>query len=219
MKIYRPVKSVGVNQYFGESKACVKLDTAGDPVRPFIVLTKTSKSCPVGYIDFYTAIGMKGHNGWDSKSYHGEPLYFPVDIDGITWRAITEVDQDGGIGIDVISDQKVMFEGKFERIKFRFWHLKSVAIRDKDPVYLGQLIGYCDSTGASSGDHLHWSMKRVNVDGVTLDPSNGYTGAVDFKPLFEDVFVLDVLTVKNYAKIAILKATEAITAVLKFLKK
>jgi hypothetical protein len=85
-------------------------------------------------------------------------------------------------------------------VKFRFWHLKSVAIADAkrptpdDPrpapnVKTGDLIGYCDSTGQSSGHHLHWSMKIVAENSMTLDANNGYYGAVDFSSWFENTFV------------------------------
>src|SRR3990167_4396083 len=94
-------------------------------------------------------------------------------------------------------------------VKFRFWHLQSFLLEDKPKIQtgvfsdgspqmapeimLGDVIGLADSTGASSGDHLHWAMKIVTVNGQTLDGDNGYSGAVDFSSLYTDMFILDML--------------------------
>ncbi len=60
------------------------------------------------------------------------------------------------------------------------------------PVKKGDLLGYADSTGFSSGDHLHFAVKPVAKVGENLftwgplDPNNGYNGCVDPMPYFED---------------------------------
>lgn len=137
------------------------------------------------------------------------------------WWSRSGVDASGGIGIDVFSARRVYLKelppqaGELAKrewgenngwvyVKFRFWHLQKVMIKDarrpnpSDPrpqpnVWLGTLIGKCDSTGASGGDHLHWSMKIVAKNSMTLDGDNGYTGAVDFSPWFDNRFVVDVI--------------------------
>jgi len=188
MKIYRPVRTNRITQKFGANDACAKI--VGGRYK---VVSAKNNLCPVGYSRFYPLIGLRGHNGQDNKTYHGEPLFFPVDIPGMEWYADTEVDPDGGIGVDVISRRPIELQGFTAHVKFRFWHLKSVAVYDGKPVKLGDLLGYCDSTGASSGDHLHWAMKRCDDEGNTFNTANGYSGAVDFSPWHEpykDTFVL-----------------------------
>ena len=216
MKIYRPVKTSILAQGFGENLSCVKLDASGKVIWPYIVKGVANGVCGAGWTPFYTAaIGMKGHNGWDHQTYHGEPVYFPVDVPGVEWLASTEVDKDGGIGVNVRSMQPIPLDhlppqakGSLNLIKrqydklggkvylyFKFWHLKAPNVYDKKPVKLGDLIGWADSTGASSGDHLHWSMKVSDeTSWFALDGDNGYTGALDFSDWYVNQFVADVLT-------------------------
>lgn len=176
---------------------------------------KYGATCSDGYEDFYHAIGLKGHNGEDWNTWHGEPIYFPVEAD-TTWHIKSAADNDGGLGVDVVSDTPIL-DG--QRVKFRFWHLKNTALAEGAPVELGQLIGYADSTGASTGDHLHWSMKFVDKNGNTLNKDNGYSGAIDFTPYYENVFVLDVLQVKAEALKAIDLANKVVLELKAFINK
>lgn len=214
MKVYRPVKTNYKAQSFGENYPCVRLNEDGSVIHPFQVITPPNPlTCPIGYTKFYPQIGMKGHNGEDWGAFHGEPVYFATNAE-VEWEAATEVDQDGGIGVRVrsktpvsidqlppqavgslnmIQKQHILLGGKLYLI-FLFWHLKSVAIYDKKPVKFGDLIGYADSTGASSGDHVHYSMKVSDpTSWFTIDSDNGYAGAIDFSRWFENKYVLDVL--------------------------
>ncbi len=194
MKIYRPIKTNYITQGFGEEKAMVKVDINGNPYRPFVVKSIPSSGIPLGWAGFYTTIlRMKGHNGEDWMSWNGEPCYFPVFIDNIKWHAKNEIDSDGGIGIDIISDNKVIIGNNTGYVKFRFWHLKESNVIDGQEVKFGDMIALCDSTGASSGHHLHWSMKWCDKDGVSLNKDNGFYGAVNFTEWFENIFVLDYI--------------------------
>lgn len=196
MKIFRPVRDAQMTQRFGERKACI---TSGGAV-----IYKRSLTCPIGSQDFYESLGMKGHNGTDFATYVGEKLYFPV-VAHTTWRSVDASDWSGGLGIDVISNapisslliapegeyaHKVYLEGKLH-VKFRFWHLNRVWA-DPD-VFIGEEIGQCGNTGASSAPHLHMSMKFCTQDGTTLDDNNGYDGAVSFEPYYIDQFILEHL--------------------------
>lgn len=218
MKIFRPVKTDLMFQGFGENLACIKLGADGKPVRPFKVIPGVfPNTCPAGCTKFYTAIGMKGHNGWDSGLYHGEPIYFPVVAENVEWLVINEVDPDGGLGVNVYAQQPVAFDslpihtpGQHEMIKkqyellggkvypmFKFWHLLEFKKKNHEFIVPGELLGLGDTTGASSGDHLHWCMKihggSTNGFGFSIDSDNGYTGALDHKPYYENKFILDVV--------------------------
>lgn len=218
MKIYRPVKTNQKLQNFGDNLACAKVDPAGQIREPFQVIgTSTANVCPVGYKPFYPLIRMKGHNGEDWKAFRGEPVFFSTEIPGIDWQAATEVDEGGGIGVRVRSVQPVpldhlppqakgslnMIQTQYAKLKgvrlqFLFWHLQKVDVYDKKPIKFGDRIGWADSTGASSGDHLHWSMKVSDeFSWYTIDSDNGYSGALDFTDWFENQFVLDVITARQ----------------------
>ena len=185
MTIYRPIKSTKKTQGFGENQACLSLATRK-------VKSKVNGVCPPGFRDLYLIQGLLGHTGEDWSTWYKEPCHFPAVIEGMTWTAYTENDKDGGLGVDVYSDKPVELDGRETNIKLRFWHLAEQKVYDGQPVVPGQLIGLCDSTGASSGNHLHWSLKRTDASLVTLDSENGYRGAIDFKPWFKNVFIQDI---------------------------
>lgn len=182
--IYRPIKTNRKTQGFGDNIACSKIG-----VRPFQVVTKQGQ-CPAGYQDFYKALGMLGHNGEDWATWHGEPLYHGGDYVGVMK---SEIDSDGGIGVNIISKDKHLIDGEMTYIKLKYWHLKAAIGYDGKIVNPGDMIGLCDSTGASSGDHLHWSLKPCDSKGNNTDPGNGYYGAVDFTPYFKNEFIVDVI--------------------------
>ena len=217
MKIYRPIKTNYLGQGFGENKAMCKLHSDGEAIRPFIIKSIPRSGIPFGWASFYPMLGMLGHNGYDHNSYHGEPLYFPADFAGAGgWWSKDASDIDGGLGVDVISKKEVLIEGRVSYVKMRFWHLKTGFKLDN--VQMGDLIGFCDNTGASSGDHLHWSLKRCTKDGRGIDLDNGYYGAIDFTPFYSNNFVLDVIGVQAQAMTAIDAAHKVIADVRRFLK-
>ena len=250
------MKSNWLTQKFGESKACVQTDINGKMSYPVKVISKNG-FCPSGFRDFYKTIGMNSHNGVDHSCWNGEPIYFPVDAP-CEWWARNEVDNAGGIGLDIFSDRPIdigelpkecgrlavmQFNGIYGEprygyekgkvfVKFRFWHLKKSLVSDSRnnvagkpegyrdvKVKFGDLIALGDSTGASSGDHLHWSLKIVANSSGTLDGNNGWNGSCDFSKYYENVFVGDVLKIKQKALTAIEFATKVIFNVRSFIQK
>lgn len=55
------------------------------------------------------------------------------------------------------------------QLKTRYAHMLSFAVKDGQTVGRGQLIGYCGSTGNSTGPHLHF---EVILNGQTVDPTD-----------------------------------------------
>jgi len=191
MKILRPIKTNRLAQGWGESKACGKWVDG-----KIQVVSKVDGVCPAEFVDLYAGIlGMNGHNGEDWAAWHGEPLYFPVE-EG-EWRIQTEVDSAGGIGINVISKEPVALDAYYGYIKFKFWHLLKPLVADGETVKFGQLIGFCDNTGLSGGDHLHWSMKKCDENGTPSERNNGYYGAESFEEWYQNEFVIDFLIKQN----------------------
>jgi hypothetical protein len=161
-------------------------------------------TCPVGSVDFYLSIGMQGHNGLDHAAIHGESVVHGATFPG--WMKI-EKDEQGGIGVDVVSNEPIRFpgypppgltpvatyeDGFSSYVKMRYWHLKTAIGWDGKAVGYGTIIGLADNTGASSGDHLHWSPKWCDKDGKGLNNTNGYAGAFDPTPYYRnDIFAGD----------------------------
>ena len=131
--------------------------------------------------------GIIGHNGIDFKSYLGQPIY--ATHDGI---ASYQVDNSQGHGVVIIS--------KDNTFKTIYWHLcnpekypqfqSPIANKGFVSVNNGDLIGYADNTGASTGTHLHFGLKMVaqgenNWTWYNLNQNNGYLGAIDPLPYFD----------------------------------
>jgi len=198
MKSYRPVKSNWASQVFGENRACSRTRSDGT----YEVQAKIGQTCPIGFSDFYKSMGMEGHNGVDWVTYHGEPVYFCDEFVGWVRH---ENDMDGGLGVDIVSKEPILFcplcnEKHF--IKRRFWHgldrggKSAVVGFEGRTVGLGELVMYADNTGASSGDHLHTSLKWCDKDGVGIHNNNGFYGAFP-DPKFENNFVGDIVKLND----------------------
>lgn len=140
-----------------------------------------------------TLYGTMGHNGLDMRTYHGEPVY--ASHDGL---ASYQVDDKGGHGVVIITDKEYDYDGGVSFMKTIYWHLCdplkepkfASPLADKTgftKVKCGDLIGYADNTGHSTGDHLHFGLKPVAKDEswgswYNLAQNNGYYGAIDPQP-------------------------------------
>ena len=94
------------------------------------------------------------HIGLDYKCRLGDPLYAAdsgvVTISG--WN--------GGYGILVEMDHGNGF-------RTRYGHFSQLAVGAGQAVHQGDLLGYCGSTGWSTGPHLHFEIRK---NGVPQDP-------------------------------------------------
>lgn len=116
----------------------------------------------------YKKFGLKGHNGVDFACPSDTPLI--ACADGIVYIAAFDVNGYGNYVYIWDSSQKTMF---------LYAHLKSFVVKKNQSVRLGQLIGYSDNTGNSTGPHLHFSPYKTDERGERLDRLNGYGGAID----------------------------------------
>lgn len=175
LKLLLPLSPLSLNQNFGEDNACYN---------PFTreVRTRTDVVCPVGFRSLYQ--NMKGHNGLDLRATDWQPIY--AASEGFVEELQTEPER--GLGIGIISNLKYDFilspystSGEFNA-KTRYWHLAAFNVKKGDQVKAGQLIGWADNTGYSSGTHLHFELKPVyEKDGRwhNLFQDNGFYGAID----------------------------------------
>lgn len=154
--------------------------------------------------------GIKGHNGLDFFAQHGTPVY--ATHDGI---AEYQVDPAGGCGVVIMSHDK-----SFKTI---YWHLANdskylspILNNNFSKVETGDIIGYADNTGASTGDHLHFGLKLC-LNGETIDKQNGFLGAVNPEPYLNGFLPRDFLKLKN--KVSILQKLIELWKTLKGLRK
>lgn len=167
-------------------------------------------------------ININGHNGLDLRAYHGQPIY--AAHDGV---AYFETDDSQGEGVILITNQACEYKGTQVFFKSIFWHMVDgqKEPRFKSPVLIynqankgngmpvkrGDIIGYADSSGLSTGDHLHFGLKPIvpgntGVDINQLDSTdigignwrnveqtNGYLGAINPVPYSNGRYANEVL--------------------------
>lgn len=131
---------------------------SGGSISPYVP-TDTIFVNPVSkpYVSGYTF--GNNHHGIDLGITSGEKIY--ASHEGIVtvagWSTV-------GYGnyIDISGD----------KIWSRYAHLMSFLVNAGDRVFAGQTIALGDTTGNSTGDHLHFELK---VNGVYVDPLNYLT--------------------------------------------
>lgn len=166
LKIYYPVKPSTINQPFGVNGA------------------------------YYESKGVNiiGHNGIDFAATHAQPVY--ATHDGV---AYPEEDENQGFGVVLITNQP--FDYVIGQVYFKtiYWHLiNDIPVKTGDAVKAGDLLGYANNTGLSTGDHLHFGLKPVLSSNEppfaweTINPNNGYLGAIDPTPYFNGLFAQDI---------------------------
>lgn len=194
LQLFRPVITKNITQGWGENLACVRNNGS-------IFGIKRGQTCPHGTKSFYKSMGMLGHSGIDFGSMIGEEVYHAATFDG--WIR-NEIDNYGGIGVDVVSNEPIFFphpippelfqtaiphtqDGKvgfIHYVKIRNWHLHGGVGHEGKQVTCGTVIGLAGNTGASSGPHLHWAPKWCAKDGRGVASNNGYYGAFDPNPYY-----------------------------------
>jgi len=161
MKLRIPLEQVKVNQPFG-----------------------------VNFVNFYTNMGMKGHNGIDFSAKDSTNVYASHD-GNVTWAGM---DGDGGISVTLTNE--------IEHYKTIYYHLKEVKCNIGDNVSSGQLVGLSDNTGSmTTGSHLHFGLKLLdNQNFNSLNYNNGYFGAINPAPYFTMAYNGFQIGAKDYDK-------------------
>ena len=167
--LYQPVKPFWINQKFGENNACVSLDGANR------VINCNGHNPPPGYKSLY---GPNGHGGLDLYTKHGQEVYHACA------GTVYKIDTSAKSGLDVrveCNEGGLIFRLIYE-------HLLGYQAKVGDKVNVGQLVGWADNTGYSSGDHLHFQMELWK-DGawVKVNP-------MDY---MEDLYALDASALIN----------------------
>lgn len=160
------------------------------PVKPLVV------NQPFGtHPEIYAQFGLMGHNGLDLESVHGQPVY--AAHDGVCHP---EIDANQGNGVVLRTLVPYDYQGLPTFFKTIYWHLikADAVVKEGQHVQAGQLIGYADSTGFSTGDHLHFGLKPQQWDEnnwiwYNTDQKNGYLGAIDPTPYWNGLYAQDLV--------------------------
>ena len=169
---YQPVKPFFVGQKFGDNKACVDLATNSK------VITCDGNNPPPGYRSVY---GAMGHLGIDIGIIKGQEIYCAQG------GVVDSIDTNTRTGLDV----RIISEIGGRKYKHIYEHLLGYQHAVGNKVETGQLIGWGDNTGYSSGDHLHFQLEEY-FGGVWIP--------IDPLPLMANMFAKDVLAINSKLK-------------------
>lgn len=170
--LFQPVSPFYINQSFGENLICISTDGSKK------IIGCDGNNPPEGYKSLY---GPAGHLGLDLRAGHGQEVY------AAQAGTVYKIDTHERSGLDV------RIESEVNGIKFRhiYEHLLGYQPKVGDKLTTGQLVGWADSTGYSSGNHLHFQFEVW--DGKKWVPS-------DPMPYMEPVFAKDFLAKYNTVK-------------------
>lgn len=126
----------------------------------------------------YSQFGLVGHNGWDIAAPKGTLIYAVHDGNIEFYRDST--DYGTGYGKNV----RLYFDDGDITWDCVYGHLDRYEGANR-PVKRGDIIGYVDSSGYSTGHHLHFGIRKLK-DGAVLDYDNGYLGYIDPRPYFRE---------------------------------
>jgi hypothetical protein len=110
--------------------------------------------------DYYGQWGLPGHDGVDLRAPDNSPVFAVAD--GSVYRVETNPGA-SNYGIHV----RIQHIDGWKTI---YAHFKRANVVPGQQVKAGDIVGYADNTGNSSGSHLHLGLKR---EGYTYIDSNG----------------------------------------------
>lgn len=151
----------------------------------------------------YAQFGLPGHNGWDIAASLGTPI--KAMYDGFI---IEQISKNTGFGLRITQRA---FDGN-KHYQIVYGHMQRLEL-DQDipwnwnytnyPVKAGDVIGYVNSTGFSTGNHVHIGIYEYSDSGSPLNYNNGYFGALDPKPFILRKNEMQILQVNGEATLVI----------------
>ena len=128
---------------------------------------------------FYQSLGLTGHNGIDFYKGRGEPIYAAHSGKVIYAQKFSSIT---GNGVKILDENK-----GFATL---YCHLDSISVTQGQNVTQGQIIGTMGNSGSEyvyMGVHLHFGLYETDLNGSTINTSNGFGGAIDPLPFMQNM--------------------------------
>ena len=172
VKIANPVAKAKTSQYFGKPKT----DYLARAYRSFGLICQDDKS------ELYK---KPFHNGIDFGTVYKQKCYcvYPSVVTGVHRNSVS-----AGNFVELTTDT-IVENGMTYKLKFRYLHLHSFLVKKGQRLNMGAVIGYCDSTGFSTGNHLHFdvALYKETVAKNFMRVNNGWSGFINPQELFTDI--------------------------------
>jgi len=135
----------------------------------------------------YEQFGMIGHNGLDFSFKKGCPIVAPCKL----WvNRIANSDRGYGFHVWTETETKTL-NGDSVKLEIPFGHFDRIIAEPYKWYEAGDILGYGDSTGYSTGHHLHFGTRpliRTNKgDFEQIFMGNGYLGYIDPEPFLPKI--------------------------------
>lgn len=158
----------------------------------------------------YQPFGFKNHNGTDCVSGYANEhaVYAPKSwnvycpVEGFKVQLVRNNPQGGGNELWMLSKEKMQIGDKFCYAYFVMCHAEKIFVQVGDEPALGELVMIADSTGFSSGPHVHMGLYRVDYDGIrfTYLDQNDANGSYSPESLFSHLFAVDLASLTTLIK-------------------
>ena len=182
LSLYYPLYPITISQGFGRNDGY-----------DYTKICNDRGQCLIGHN------GLDYIRGWKGGKYH--------ETDGANVRAahagiITYTGLDGAGGLTVVVRTVERFwdiNGIPTYWKTVYAHMKSFSCKPMDEVLPGHILGSADSTGKSTGAHVHFGLKPIasgekEWQWFNTLQANGFFGAIDPLPYMNGQYAYDVAT-------------------------
>jgi murein DD-endopeptidase MepM/ murein hydrolase activator NlpD len=124
----------------------------------------------------YAQFGHRGHNGIDYAPKIPRTRGAIVHAPHEGYVSVKDEGKKGyGLHVEIIS---LPYKHGLGR-KSVLAHFEKCLVTNGQFVSSGDPVGVMGSTGFSTGIHCHWTYKKTDSLGNTLDKNNGFAGAID----------------------------------------
>ncbi len=150
------------------------------PIEPF-ELTQLFGVNP----DSYRRFGLAGHNGWDLRTKFSDTPQGHRNILASWFSEFYSRGDEGNDGFGKYFEVIVKLKSTW---KLTYAHCLSIESFSKKNE--GEIMAISNSTGNSTGDHLHITVKRGSLNNgkfVSENYNNGYFGAVNPQEFFDEL--------------------------------
>lgn len=155
------------------------------PIEPFELTQGFGNKLIINGVDIYAKYGLAGHNGWDLRTkFPDTPQGRRVILSSWLSKHYKTADE-GAIGYGKYFEVIVKLENLW---KLTYGHCQSIeTFQEKKEM---ESMAISDTTGNSTGDHVHLTVKRGFMDGTAFkhyDQTNGFFGAVSPQIFFDEL--------------------------------